>query len=193
MAKKVITLSPAQLRAAEQIADGIVSVDSANAGIGAIIRGIKITADAVPAFQAAVAAGLAGRVAEPTAKVYTSRIGGVLRALASGWKPAKDCTSLSALYAAAPKGSGKNKGGRPRKDASAEGEADATTEPANPDKGKNATVPSREAAIKVLFGHVDTDLVAAVEYAVAHELMFMNWAHASASASQKPAKLKKAA
>ena len=187
MAKKQITLSPAQLRAAEQIADGIAGVESANGAIGAIIRGIKITADAVPAFQNAVAAGLAGRVAEGTAKVYTSRIGGVLRALAGGWKPGKDVTSLSALYASAPKGSGANKGGRPRKSVS------ETTEPSNPDKGKNATVPSREAAIKVLFGHVDTDLIAAVEYAVAHELMFMNWAHASASASQKPAKLKKAA
>jgi hypothetical protein len=114
-----------------------------------------------------------------------SHLRGVIRAIVGGWDAPADA-SLRGMYEAIPKDA--TKGGRkPRQTAA--GAQDATKDGAKgKDAGKGAEAPTRPATkedlIRALFGHFDDRLLAAVEYATAHETMFAAWAEASARAAQ---------
>lgn len=130
-------------------------------------------------------------------KVYLSNIRGVCRAIAGGWSPAAGMT-LRAMYDAAPKGLGANKGNAgPRTDVKAK-----TAPAAEPsDDGDDVAAPlapstskadRRRAAMVELFGHSDDELDAALAWAAKNELSFVRYVKANLSVAAEP-KFKKAA
>jgi hypothetical protein len=124
---------------------------------------------------------------EGSFKVYMSNIRGVLRAMvANGYKP-KDGQSLRAMYDAAPKGNGANKGNTtaraPRQtDGTKEATDGAATATAQPAKVQT-TADARRAAMVVLFGHADDELDAALAWAAKNELSFVRYVKANLSAT----------
>lgn len=129
-------------------------------------------------------------------KVYMSNIRGVVRAMVDGYKP-KDGQSLRAMYDAAPKGKGANKGNTSaRKPRPADGTAQTETGSvgdgdesvaASYSRVKATPLPTagasvaerRHAAMIVLFGHADDELDAALTWAAKHELSFVRYVKAN--------------
>lgn len=120
---------------------------------------------------------------EGSFKTYLSNIRGVLRAMLDGYKP-KPGESLRTMYNAAPKGKGRQKAGA----RTPTGKADIADDG---DDGDVVTLAPAEAkkldknaAITLLFGTCNPELMAAVDYAVSHSGLFMSWAGASVKAAQ---------
>lgn len=122
-------------------------------------------------------------------KVYMSNIRGVIRAMVQGYKP-KDGQSLRAMYDAAPKGNGANKGNttarapRPTDGTKAADESgdDVTSVKAAPLPTAAASLAERRhAAMVVLFGHADDELDAALTWAAKNELSFVRYVKANLS------------
>ena len=132
-------------------------------------------------------------------KVYLSNMRGVLRAMVAGWNPPADVETLRAMYGAIPdefRGSGANRGNTTKRGARTatakdEGQDDGEASPAQAATA-NPKLIDKEAAIRRLFGHFDDRLADAMEYAMAHESMFVRWAEASAKAAQQVPQLKAA-
>lgn len=123
---------------------------------------------------------------EGTVDKTLSHLRGVVRAILNGYEP-EEGLSLRAMYEAIPKDAGKG-GRKPRQPASGTKPASKGAEPAK------ATPATKADLVRALFGHMDDELMSAVEYAVKHEAMFTAWARASAKAAQsQPAPLKRAA
>lgn len=114
---------------------------------------------------------------EASTKTYLSMVRGVLRAAVDGWTMPDD-DSIKAMYKAAPKGKGANKGGtgKPR---TVEKEKRDVTEPAKAVKATPADI------AKLLWGVADDESAAAVEWIQSHMLRVMNYVKASIEADAK--------
>ena len=200
---------------AAQVAGALQETASLSETLGTLTRDagklIKRQPDMIDPFmdacrQLCAAVGLT----EGSFKVYMSNIRGVIRAMVEGYNP-KDGQSLRAMYDAAPKGTGRQKaktGARPNDGVSAVesnvGDKDGSYErsvaasynrdqatPAAPSKADK-----RRAAMIELFGHADDELDAALAWAAAHEMRFVNVIKSQIEFDAKPVKaapLKKAA
>lgn len=131
-------------------------------------------------------------LSEGSFKVYMSHIRGVLRAMVEGFKPAAGAT-LRQMYDAAPKGTGRQKATGARHAMSKPGSGDESGDSA----GAAAVAPAdaKRDAIRVLFGHCDDELSAAVAWAVQNEASFIRYVKANIQAAKaiKGAPIKKAA
>lgn len=120
---------------------------------------------------------------DSSVKTYMSMIRGVLRAAVDGWTLPDD-DSIKAMYKDAPKGKGSNRGGtgKPR-----------TVEKEKRDAAPKAKTITVEDAVRVIFGHADDELIAAVEWARQNELSFLRYVKANIAAAATAAAIKTAA
>jgi hypothetical protein len=192
---------------AAQVAGALQETASLSETLGTLTRDagkiIKKQPDMIDPFmdacrQLCASVGLT----EGSFKVYMSNIRGVIRAMVEGYNP-KDGQSLRAMYDAAPKGTGRQKatGARPNdgvkavKGGNVESDDDDAIE-APPAAKEPSKADKRRAAMLELFGHVDDELEAAIAWAAAHELRFVNIVKSQIAFDAKPAKsvpVKKAA
>lgn len=115
---------------------------------------------------------------EGTVDKTLSQLRGVIRAILAGTELPSDAT-LRGMYEAIPKDP--NKGGRKpggKTNQTAKGKSGKGSEPVKPITATRADL------VRMLFGHMDDKLMAAVEYAVKHEAFFTAWAESSAKAEQ---------
>lgn len=195
-----VALSPALELIAHQIAGALQETSSLSETLGELTRDAgKIIAkkpDMLDPFvdgckQMCASVGLT----EGSFKVYMSNIRGVLRAMIAGYAPKAGAT-LRQMYDDAPKGTGRQKAtgarhatDKPSTDGLEVGEVEQLEgKPVAPSKAE-----ARKAAIATLFGHADDELAAAMEWAAAHELRFLNIIKAQIEFDAKPVALKKAA
>jgi hypothetical protein len=201
--KFAVALSSALEVLANQFADALAEGMALQEQLGDVARRaaalLKDDADKLAPFvdacrQLCVAHGLNPDSTDKT----LSHLRGVIRAILGGWEAPTD-KSLRQMYNEIPKDP--NKGGRkPRQ--SAKGAQDnpapaADAKPGDTIASAAANDPNKidaETAIRRLFGHFDSALADAIEYAVKNERMFTAWAEASAKAAQSTkVQLKKAA
>jgi hypothetical protein len=191
---------------ASQVAGALQETVSLSVTLGDLAReaakAIKTNADMVDPFvdacrQMCDACGLT----EGSVKVYLSNMRGVLRAMAGGWKAPKGDMTLRAMYEAVPKGTGRQKatGARPTDGTKAAADGAETDED---DAGDAIAAPkalskadAKKAAMVALFGHADDELLAALDWAAAHEMRFLNLVKSQIAFDSKPvaASLKQAA
>lgn len=137
---------------------------------------------------------------EGSFKVYMSNIRGVIRAMIDGYEP-QDGQSLRAMYDAAPKGKGANKGNTVKggarhntkaADVETDDDADEVSAPVKATAAPSKADARRDAMV-LLFGHCDDELDAAVQWAAAHEPRFINLVKQQIAFDNAPAKVRKAA
>lgn len=190
-----VALPIALEKIAAQVAGALQETASLSETLGSLTRDagkiIKKQPDMIDPFmdacrQLCASVGLT----EGSFKVYMSNIRGVIRAMVEGYNP-KDGQSLRAMYDAAPKGTGRQKaksGARPNDGvkAAATGEADEASVgvPAAPKAPSKAD--ARRAAMLELFGHADDELDAALAWAAAHEMRFVNLIKGQIAFDAKP-------
>lgn len=166
---------------ASEIAGALQETASLSETLGSLTRcagvEVKKTPDMLDPFidackQTCAAVGLT----EGSLKVYLSNIRGVLRAMVDGYKP-KDGQSLRSMYEAAPKGTGRQSvktGARPNDGKAVAVDHDAETRDVVVVPTAAPTAAERKhAAMVVLFGHCDDEMLAAMTWAAQHESRFM--------------------
>lgn len=110
---------------------------------------------------------------DASTKTYLSMVRGVLRAAVDGWTLPDD-DSIKVMYKDAPKGKGSNRGG--------------TGKPRNVEKEKRDAAPKAktitiEDAVRIIFGHADDELIAALEWARQNEVSFIRYVKANIAAA----------
>lgn len=173
------------IKALEPLARAIVGaykkVESAQVSIGtAVIKaGATVKIDQVETFVGMIRGQLESVLSPSSLKVEATRLRRVLKAVIAGDITATDGMTLRQLYDACPKDA--SKGGPktgPRvigKEESTPMDSVSVTPEQKADKFK--------AAITLLFGYCEPDLITAMQYATANATVFMKWAGASSQAA----------
>lgn len=186
-AKATVTLAADAIVIAKKVGTQIKSANKVAIVLGelAMQAANLITAETLDAFIVECKKAC-GDAPEGTVKVYMSNVRGVIRAIHDGYEPEAG-TSIKAMYNAAPKGKGANAGNTKSSRIVKGKEQSGTKEPA---KAREMTM--ADAALFV-FGHVDDELVAALEWAKQNELAFVRYVKANVAAAAAPVETAKPA
>lgn len=192
--KPAIVVTGDLLAIAKKVGTAIKAVDKTAVVLGDLARQAipHIASEELLAAFVAECKKQCGTASEASVKVYLSQVRGVIRAALKGWElPAED--SIKALYKEAPKGNGANAGGgKPRTIKTETREtapAKATMAPADvaamavklPVSDKLTT------AARMLFGHCDDSIIAALEWVASNESALLRFVEEQVSAAAAPA------
>lgn len=185
--KPTITLSSDVVAIARKVGTQIKGANKVAVELGklALQAANLVTAETLDAFIVECKKAC-GDAPEGTVKVYMSNVRGVIRAIHDGYEPEAG-TSIKAMYSAAPKGKGANAGNTKGSRVVKGRDQSGTKEPA---KAREMTM--ADAALFV-FGHVDDELVAALEWAKQNELAFVRYVKANVAAASAPVEVAKPA
>ena len=178
-AKPAIVLSNDAIAIAKKVGTQIKGANKVAVELGklALQAGSVVTAETLGAFIDECKKHC-GAVAESSAAVYLSNMRGVLRAMLEGYEP-ETGASIKAMYAAAPKGTGRQStpGARTVKGKDQSG----TKEPVA--KAESRPMTMSDVAL-YLFGHSDDELVASLEWAKQNESAFVRYVKANVAAAE---------
>ena len=182
--KPVVVITGELAKTAKSIGAAIRAAEKTAVTLGTLAREaapmIK-NAETLDAFVKECRVQCGKNVSESSVKTYMSMIRGVLRHAVAG-NEIPEGESIKAMYSEAKKGTGANKGGKPRT---------VKTE-TREEKPAARTMTLADAALFV-FGHADDELVAALEWAKQNEMAFLRYVKANVEASTKPVTTKPAA
>ena len=183
------------LAIAKKVGAAVKAVDKTAIVLGDLARQAipHVTSEELLAAFIAECKKQCGAASEASVKVYLSSVRGVIRAAMAGWDLPND-KSIKALYKEAPKGNGQNAGGgKPRT---------VKTEKHDTAPAKAAMAPADVAALAVklpvsdklttaarmLFGHCDESIIAALEWIASNEAAMLRFVEEQVSRANAPTK-----
>lgn len=173
----VVTTITAIVADVRALASAYRAQEGAAAKAAAAVRtiGAKVKADQVDSAAAQIKTALEPVLSIGSLKVEVSRIKGVLRAMAGGFKP-EEGESLRAMYERGGKGNGRQKSGarHDKPESKKAAKPDAQTPAANLADMSDDT--RRETLALAIWGYCEPALIAAIEVAETHASEFMEWA-----------------